>query len=119
MNDTQTTLEQLKKQIKQFVDERDWNQFHSPKNLAMYLSIEANELLEQFAWMDNAESFAALKTKREAIEDECADVLIVLAAFANACNIDLADVFAKKLEKTKQKYPIAKAKGRYTKYTEL
>ena len=119
MSDIKTTFADIKKDVKQMVDERDWNQFHSPKNLAMSISVEANELLEKFLWMDNAPSFEELKTNRQDIEDECADVLIVLTAFANACNIDLSKAVRAKLEKTKAKYPIAKAKGRYTKYTEL
>lgn len=120
MNDTQTTLATIKELVKKMVDERDWNQFHSPKNLAMKISIEANELMEHFVWATTQESYEALPMdKRQAIEDELADVIIVAMAFANACNIDIATAFALKMEEVKKKYPIDKAYGKSLKYNQL
>ena len=86
----------------------------------MKIAVEAGELMEKFVWAENnAASFKELENNRKEIEDECADILILIAAFANACKIDLASAFMTKLEEAKKKYPIDKAKGRSTKYTKL
>lgn len=119
ISDVQTSIQMLRDAVDQMIAERDWHQFHSPKNLSMYIVGEAAELMEPFSWVDNQESFGVLEEKREAIEHELADVLIVCMAFANACKIDVAQAFMKKLEITKSKYPIEKSKGSYKKYTEL
>jgi len=117
MNDECTTLQQLKKRHVDFVSARDWNQFHIPKNLSMALAIEAAELMEKFQWVDNAQSWAVLQAERENIEHELADVLSYVIAFANACNIDLATAFERKMRLNEAKYPIDQAKGRTDKYT--
>lgn len=120
MNDTHTTLATLKDVVKKMIDERGWNQFHTPKNLAMKISIEANELMEHFTWTNGQESYEALDAdKRQNIADELADVIIVATAFANACNIDIAAAFAHKMEDVKKKYPIDKAYGKSLKYNQL
>jgi NTP pyrophosphatase (non-canonical NTP hydrolase) len=120
MNDTTRTLADLKVAVKQLVDERDWNQFHSLKNLAMKISTEANELMEHFVWDKGQETFEKLPAKKQqAVQDEFADIMILLCAFANACDMDIARAFEHKLAEVKVKYPIEKAKGSPLKYTEL
>lgn len=117
--DRTTTLQDLKKTAKEFRDERDWEQFHTPKNLSMYISIEAAELMEKFVWLSTEASFQELETNRQEIENEMADVLICLVHFCNAANIDMSSVFMKKLQEIKKKYPIKKSKGISTKYNKL
>jgi len=104
-------LEQLKKKIKQFNDDRDWNQFHSPENLAKSICIEASELLECFQWGDDF--------KLDEVSDEMADVYVYLLDLASRLNVDLIDIADKKMDKNALKYPIEKAKGKSDKYTEL
>lgn len=117
--DTTTTLQDLKKIAKEFIKEREWEQFHTPKDLSMKLSIEAAELMEKFVWISSQASFTELDKNREEIEDEMGDVFMCLVHFCNAANIDMASAFLKKLDKVKQKYPIEKSKGKHTKYTKL
>ena len=118
-NDKTYTLEELKKIKQQFVDERNWNQFHTPNHLAAKIAIEAGELLEKFVWLTSEQSFAELATNRQEIEDEFADIFMLLLCFANATKIDMTATMMTKLEKVKAKYPIDKAKGVATKYTKL
>lgn len=119
MNDSQVTLQEIKNKVAQFVSDRDWNQFHTPKNLSIDITVEAAELAEQFLWTKDSDLTVALEKKREAIEDEVSDVLLALFAFANACNIDVATAFERKMKKNIAKYPIELAKGSNKKYTEL
>lgn len=116
-NDQVTTIEQLKEAVRTFVDERDWNQFHTPKNLSMNVAIEAAELMELFLWISSEKSHEEVGKRRENVERECADILIALLAFANATNIDLTAVFNRKLQETKDKYPADLVFGRNDKYT--
>jgi dCTP diphosphatase len=116
MDDTHVTLQQLKDRMAEFVHERDWEQFHVPKNLSMALAVEASELMELFQWSDTQESWEILRTQREKVEQELADVLAYTLSFANACDIDLADAFMRKLVLNAQKYPVEKAKGKSDKY---
>jgi dCTP diphosphatase len=118
MKDTQTSLAIIKKMVHAFVHEREWNQFHNPKSLSMNIAVEAAELMELFIWCTTEGSYDVLNAKRSDVEDELADVFMGLIAFVNAVDIDLAEAFAKKLEKTKQKYPIEKVRGKSEKYTE-
>lgn len=119
MNDNQTTIEYLKNIATELVLERDWTQFHTPKDLSMNLSVEANELLEKFLWIKSAESFQeAVKNKNE-IQDEVGDVIFSILRFCAITNIDATQAFIQKIEKIKKKYPIEKAKGRHTKYDKL
>lgn len=118
-NDSQTKLQQLKDLMQQVVTERDWQQFHSLKNLAMGLSIEAGELLEHFLWVKDEDSLAVMETNRQDIENEVADVFLCLLNFCNAANIDASSAMVRKLEEVKRKYPIEKAKGVSTKYNKL
>ncbi len=119
MLDQTTTVAQLKERFKQFVDERDWNQFHTPKNLSMGIACEAAELMEIFQWASPADEKQIFEKKRTEIEHELADVVIYALAFANQNNIDLTSVIENKLKHNAEKYPIEKAKSRATKYTEL
>jgi NTP pyrophosphatase (non-canonical NTP hydrolase) len=113
--DTSTTLADLRNVVRRFVDERDWQQFHSPKNLSMSLAIEAAELMEHFQWIDIAESREVANDPSELaeVQDEIADVLCYLLALANELNIDLADAVHEKMLKNAKKYPADKSKGRY------
>lgn len=114
-SDDQTTLGQLKAQIQAFVAERDWAQFHAPKNLSMSLAIEVAELMEHFQWLTVEES-RQLKADPErlvAVGEEIADVFAYLLALANALELDLSATFVRKMEKTCAKYPVEQFRGRY------
>lgn len=117
--DTVTTIETLKEKMRDVVQERQWQQFHTPKNLASKLIIESGELLEKFVWIDNEQSYEEIQQNRQEIEDEVADVFMVLLSFCNVAHIDLAQAMITKLEKIQAKYPVEKAKGVPTKYTKL
>jgi NTP pyrophosphatase (non-canonical NTP hydrolase) len=121
MEDPSTTVQELKQRVLAFADERDWQQFHTPKNLAMALSAETGELMEHFLWMDSEASrrFVHDPHKREAILDEIADIVIYAMEFANSAGVDLATAIDRKMAKNAQKYPVEKARGRSVKYTEL
>src|SRR5262249_44534623 len=114
MPDSTTTVAQLREAMARFVEERDWRQFHSPKNLVMALSVEAAELMEHFMWIDNAASQEAAKDAkvREQVSDELADVAGVLFALCNALDLDLSDAVARKMAKNVLKYPVEKSRGR-------
>lgn len=104
-------MKEVINQIKQFNKERDWDQFHSPENLAKSISIEAGELLECFQWNDNYD--------KEEVCEELADVFTYCIMMADKLNVDPEEIILKKLEKTKKKYPVEKAKGVSTKYNKL
>jgi NTP pyrophosphatase (non-canonical NTP hydrolase) len=114
MSDEATTVAQLRRAIQTFVDERDWRQFHTPKNLAMSLAIEAAELMEHFQWLDRDESIARGRdpARRGAIADEMADVGCYLLSLANALEIDLSEAVEAKLVKNAEKYPADRFRGR-------
>jgi dCTP diphosphatase len=113
------SFDTLREKLRRFATERDWDQFHSPKNLAMALSVEAAELLEHFQWLSDAESAAVPSEKRTKIREELADVLLYLIRLADKLDIDLATAAADKLSVNAQKYPVQKARGNSKKYTEL
>ncbi len=113
----ETTLADLKAAVQQFVRERDWERFHSPKNLAMALAAEAAELMEHFLWDEPGASLARART--EPVADELADILIYAIEFANVAGIDPAAAVGAKLRKNALKYPVEKARGKALKYTEL
>jgi|SRR5690554_3129227 len=109
----------LIKQLIEFRRERDWEQFHHPKDLAISLSIEAAELLEWFQWRSNAEIEQMLRSdKREALEDEIADVAVYLSYLCHDLDIDLEQAIQRKMQKNMAKYPTDKVKGRADKYNE-
>jgi NTP pyrophosphatase (non-canonical NTP hydrolase) len=115
MPDTTTTLHELKEAMARFVRERDWEQFHSPKNLAMGLAVEAAELMEHFLWIDNEPSrrVADDPARRGEVADEMADVACYLLALSNTLGIDLSEAVRAKLAKNALKYPVEKCRGRY------
>jgi dCTP diphosphatase len=112
-------IQDLRNKLRQFAAERDWDQFHSPKNLAMALSVEAAELLEHFQWLSDSESAAMTPEKQARIGEELADVLLYLIRLADKLNIDLATAAADKIGVNASKYPAQKARGSSKKYTEL
>jgi len=114
MNDIET----LQKALRQFAKDRDWDQFHSPKNLAMALIVEASELLEHFQWLSDAESTALPADRRAPIAEEMADVLLYLLRIADKMEINLIEEAEKKIIKNGKKYPVEKSWGSSKKYTE-
>ncbi len=120
-NDSNTTVADLKTRVLAFVRERDWEQFHSPKNLSMALAAEAGELMEHFLWAtpEQSKAIAADAAKRQKIADELADVVVYALEFANATGLDLAASIEAKMMANGKKYPVEKAKGRSEKYDEL
>lgn len=106
------SLEELTKEIKDFVEQRDWNQFHTPANLAKSISIEANELLECFQWDE-------VNFNMENVKEELADVINYCIQMATVLNLDIKDIVLTKLKKNALKYPVNKCKGKSTKYNKL
>ncbi len=121
LSDATTTIADLKARVLAFSRERDWEQFHSPKNLSMALAAEAGELMEHFLWVDpNASQERSREAvRRRKIEEEISDVVIYSLEFANVTGIDLAGAIEAKLAANALKYPVDKARGRSEKYTEL
>ena len=115
MSDSQTTIAELRQLIGQFVAERDWHQFHSPKNLSMALAIEAAELMEHFQWIDVKASreLANDADKLSAVGAELADVFCYSLALADSLGIDVADAVRAKMVKNALKYPAEEYRGRY------
>ena len=111
-------LEELRVVVAEFARERDWDQFHSPKNLAMALNVEAAELLEHFQWLSEEESMAPPSDRRQAIADEIADVLVYLVRLADRLNIDIDEAVVHKMQINSEKYPADKVRGSARKYTE-
>ncbi|MEQ1599496.1 MAG: nucleotide pyrophosphohydrolase [Methylotenera sp.] len=111
------SLQDLRAKINAFVAERDWAQFHTPKNLAMAMIVEAAELVEQFQWDTPHESQHLVPEKREAVAHELADTLVYLLRLAEVLEIDLIDAANKKIALNAQKYPAEKVKGSNVKYT--
>lgn len=107
-----TEYDELIERIKKFNKERDWEQFHSPENLAKSISIEAGELLECFQWEPK-------KYNLEEVNDEIADIYIYLLDLANKLGVDLIDIANKKMNKNEEKYPVGKCKGKADKYDKL
>lgn len=114
-------LQHLQQEILSFRDERDWQQFHTPRNLASALSIETGELQQELLWKTDREvdDFLASKSGHGAVSDEIADVAIYAILFAAAAGIDLTEAIARKLEKNRLKYPVDRSKGVARKYSQL
>lgn len=121
LTDSATTLSELKARVLAFVRERDWEQFHSPKNLSMALAAESGELMEHFLWAtpDQSRAIAVEPSKRARIADELADVVIYAIEFANTTGLDISAAIEAKMAANAKKYPVEKARGRSEKYTEL
>ena len=111
-------LQDLKFKLRDFAEERDWEQFHSPKNLSMALITEAAELVEHFQWLSEDESKIIQGDKLENVKYELADIFIYLIRIADKLNIDLYEAAEQKIEINAEKYPVAKVKGQHKKYTE-
>jgi NTP pyrophosphatase (non-canonical NTP hydrolase) len=119
MTHTTDTLETLRVRLAQFAAERDWDQFHNPKNLAMALAGEAGELVEHFQWLNFEEAQNLPRAARDEVALECADVLLFLLRLCDKLDIDLGAAAEKKLALNAKKYPVAKSRGRATKYNKL
>lgn len=112
-------LTRLQKNVDQFAEERDWSQFHTPKNLSMALCVEASELLEIFQWRDGKEEASSLpKNTRAAVSQEVADIFIYLLRFCSVTGIDLLTAAEEKLAQNAQKYPADLVRGKSQKYSE-
>ena len=105
-------MKETMERIKKFRDDRDWQQFHTPSNLAKAISIESGELLEEFLWDNDNYNLQNVK-------EELADVMIYCIHMANALDVNIEDIINMKMDKNEMKYPVEKAKGKSTKYTEL
>lgn len=113
------TLQGIKTKIKKFIKERNWEKYHSPKNISMSIAIEAAELMEHFQWLTIEQSRKLLKdkTRRIEIEDELADIAIYILDFCNLFAIDIEKIIISKLEKSAKKYPVHLVRGKAHKYT--
>jgi NTP pyrophosphatase (non-canonical NTP hydrolase) len=114
---SKSELQDMKDKLQKFIIERDWEKFHNPKDLALALSVEANELLEIFQWKSIDELPKLLKDKREEISGEVADIMHFLIAFSIASDIDIYGEFLRKLDMNNKRYPKELVKGKAHKYT--
>lgn len=119
MADQSTTIAQLKEKVATFIKAREWNQFHSPKNLSMAIAAEVAELMEHFLWVESKESFAEYEKNKIEVEHEIADVAFALLSLCNALHLDLSEIMLRKIAIQEQKYPVEKSKGSFAKYTKL
>lgn len=115
MND----LQKIQSLLDEFAQERDWPQFHTPKNLSMALSIEAAELMELFLWETTEESFKVKDRAEGPLKEELADVFLYLLRLADILNIDLIESALEKIKINAEKYPVEKSKGNNKKYTQF
>ena len=111
--DLETRIAELRDVVREFVQERDWKQFHSPKNLSMALVIEAAELMEHFQWISQDESRTLDAEKKVEVGEEMSDVFCYLLALANELDIDLSSAFQRKMALNRKKYPAAEFRGRF------
>jgi len=112
-------VKKITEKIKKFRDERDWLQFHDPKNMAVSIILEASELLEHFQWKTKEEVEKYVETNKEEISDEIADIALYLFELADNLGVDLIKAMEKKMAKNEKKYPVEKAKGSHKKYNQL
>src|SRR3989344_810591 len=117
--DDKTTILDLKKKVKKFCEDRDWDKYHNAKDLAIGIITEASELLEHFRFKSEEDIKQILKSKKQEVSEELADVLYFVLRLAQKHDIDLASELDKKLRKNELKYPIGKSKGSNKKYSEL
>jgi NTP pyrophosphatase (non-canonical NTP hydrolase) len=115
MNDSTATIGALRKAVARFIRERDWEQFHSPKNLSMAVSVEAAELMELFQWMevDEARRKSRAPRLRKKIEEEIADIAIYTLSLCHTLGLDMSSCIEKKIAKNRKKYPVEKCRGKY------
>jgi dCTP diphosphatase len=114
----QSDLEFLRHKLREFAEAREWDQFHSPKNLSMALMVEAAEMMEHFQWLTELQSFELPHDKRTAVRDELADILLYLVRLSDKLGINLLEAALEKLEKNAVKYPPEVVRGSAKKYTE-
>ena len=121
LTDSTVSIAELKSRILAFARERDWEQFHTPKNLSMALAAEAAELMEHFLWAspEKSREIANDPSKRPKIAEELADVVIYALEFANSTGLDVAGAIEEKMAANARKYPVEKSRGRAEKYTDL
>ncbi|MGI6775907.1 MAG: nucleotide pyrophosphohydrolase [Patescibacteria group bacterium] len=112
-------IENLTKEIVSFRDEREWKQFHNPKDMSLSLVLEAGEVMEHFQWKNGEEMEKYVTEHKDEIGEELADVLYWILLISHDLNINILEALEKKIKKNKEKYPVEKAKGRHTKYTDL
>lgn len=119
--DKKTTMNELKRKVQEFCEVRDWDQFHNPKDLAIGISTEANELLDVFRFQSEQQMRDILldKCKREHVEEELADTLFFILRFAQMNDMDLSSILENKLKKNNEKYPVEISKGKNKKYIEF
>ena len=115
---SEPAIEELKLKLKEFAQVRDWEQFHSPKNLSMALSVEASELLEHFQWMTEQDSSELSPQRHAAVAFEMADIFIFLLRLSDQLNIDLMEMTKRKMELNEKRYPVEKVKSSSKKYNE-
>lgn len=115
MSDETTTVADLRDLVREFVDERDWEQFHAPKNVSMALAIEAAELMEHFQWIsvEASRQIGGQPDRLAAVAEELADVLCYGLALANTLQIDISQTMADKMRKNREKYPVERFKGKF------
>ena len=113
------SLIRLRDELREFAAERDWDQFHSPRNLATALAVEAAELLEPFQWLSEEQGRALPAETRAAVEEEMADVLLYLVRLADKLDVDLEQAARAKMLRNAERYPVEKARGSRRKYDEL
>ena len=112
-------IKNITEKIKKFRDDRDWMQFHDPKNMAVSIILEASELLEHFQWKTIEEVEEYAKNHQDEIQDEIADIALYLFEMADNLGIELIKAMEAKLAKNEKKYPVEKARGKHTKYNRL
>ncbi|MEM9410065.1 MAG: nucleotide pyrophosphohydrolase [Planctomycetota bacterium] len=112
-HDQKTTLSELKSEVAKFVEERNWEKFHTPKNISMALAVEAAELMEHFQWLQPKESIELAPDKKVAVGEEVADVFCYLMAMCNVLEIDVSSTFERKMKLNREKYPVEEFRGRF------
>jgi len=112
-------IKDLQDLVIKFRDDRNWKQFHNPKDSAISLQLEASELLEHFQWKNNKEVTEYIKKNKNEIGNELSDVLFWVLLMSRDLKIDISEAFVKKLSENKKKYPVEKSKGKHTKYNKL
>lgn len=121
ISDKTTRIFELRERVSKFIEDRDWNKYHNPKDIAVSIVIEASELLELFQWVNNEELNIIIKKpdKHAKLKEELADVIIYCLSLANVLEIDISHAVVEKIERNEGKYPIEQVKGNYKKYTEI
>ncbi len=112
------SLENLRIKLAEFAQRRDWNQFHSPKNLSMALIVEAAELVEHFQWLSEQQSYELIPEKHQKVSMELADILLYIIRISDKLNVDLIESAEKKIAINEQRYPVDKVRGSNKKYNE-